>query len=264
MQQKFAIGAALAGAFALGATFVAFSNAQSGGATSFNEKQEAEIKEIVRQYLIDNPEVMIESLNAHMERERVQADAQAKLAARDHLAALSDPAAAYVTGKNPDAAKITVVEMFDYHCGFCKKATPYVRQLASKEDDVKFVFREFPILRQESDEAAQFALAARNQGKYQDLHFALMESTGTLTKDRVKAIAEGLGIDFAALEKDAKSEAIEASLDEAHRIAAAMGVSGTPTFVIATTDGDFVEVVEGFSEARLKQAIADARKAAKR
>ena len=263
MQNKFAIGAALAVAFALGATIVAYSSAQ-GDARTFSADQESEIREIVRQYIIENPEVMLESLNAHMARERTLAQAQSKDAARNNLAALTDPAHGYVTGKNPGGANVAVIELFDYHCGFCKKATGFVQDLTKSDADVKVVFREFPILRQESDEAAEFALAAKAQGKYQELHFALMNSSGLLTKDRIEDIAGSLGVDFSALEKAAGGQDIDAAIEETHRIADEMGVSGTPTFIIASLNGEFVEVIEGFNEPVIKQAIADAKKAAKR
>lgn len=271
MNVKLAIGTAIVGAFALGALVVAYSsgsdqNAQSKPqkqiSTSFSELQEDEIREIVHDYLMSNPEVIIDAVNAYSENQRVRAEERAKEVAGDRLQALLSPENGYIAGKDPSKAKVAVIELFDYHCSFCKRAVPLIKDITKKDETVKFVFRELPILREESDFAAEVSLAAREQGKFLDLHFAMMESSGVLTKERIKSFAESAGMDFAQLEKDSRKREISAAIQEGHEIAREMGIDGTPTFIIATVDGSVIDVVQGFNRKRVVDAIAEAKKAA--
>ncbi len=271
MKKELAIGAALAAAVALGATIAAFGNAQSSkpGAENrspseiFPAAEEDEIRAIVREYLLENPEIIIESLQAYDVRQREAADMQARDNARANLSTLLDDKGGFTVGANPAKAKVAVIELFDYHCGYCKRATGLVQDLARKDEAVKVVFREFPILREESRYAAKIALASAAQGKYADMHFAMMGASGILDKKRIAEIAGKHGLDVAALEKAAASPAIEKAIDETHRIAATMGVEGTPAFIIASLDGAFIEVVPGYSEDHVRAAIAEAKKAGK-
>lgn len=270
-----AVGAALAGAALLGATIVAYGNAQSAKpaqsvkageptTAAFDGAEEEAIRTIVRSYLIDHPEVLVEALDAYSEKERVAAETKALDNARKNLAALTAPDHGFVAGSNPAAAQVVVIELFDYHCGFCKKAMGMVRELTKADPAVKVVFRELPILREESEYAAKAALAARTQGKYSELHFAMMSATGILTKDRISEIARANGVDVKRLEADIGSAAVKKSLEETEKIAREMAVDGTPTFIIASLDGDFIEVIPGFREESLIEAIAKAKKAAKK
>ena len=277
---KLGIGAALTGAFALGVTVVAFSVAQpnaAGGSqsiaapititdrapveTSFSNLQEDEIRALVREYLMSNPEVIIEAVNEYSRRQHEISQQRAVIGARQHLAALLDPEHGFVAGHNPEQAKIAVIELFDYHCGYCKRATPLVKTLIAKEKDVKVVFREYPILREESDYAAEIALAAREQGKFLDMHFAMMESNGTLTKDRIAKIAKKEGVDFSRLEKARQDPSVPLAIGETQNIVREMGVNGTPAFIVASLEGDYVDVIQGFDAEGLIASIDEARAA---
>ena len=172
---KTAIGAALVGAFALGAIAVAFSSAQERPvtsqaseppvSTSFSELEEEEIGNLIRAYLMENPEVIIEAVNAYSQREQRASETRANDGAKVNLAALLNPENGFVAGKNPSKAKVAVIEMYDYHCGFCKRATGIIKEIADKDADVKVVFRELPILKEESNYAAEASLAAREQDR---------------------------------------------------------------------------------------------------
>lgn len=286
---KLGIGAALAGAFALGVTVVAFSVAQptTGGAsqsvadednsrrisapisvtdrtpveTSFSGLQEDEIRALVREYLMTNPEIIIEAVNEYSRRQYEFSQQRAIAGAKKHLAALLDPEHGYVAGRNPDKAKVAVIEVFDYHCSYCKRAAPLVKALMAKEQDVKVVFREYPILRDESDYAAEIALAAREQDKFLDMHFAMMEATGTLTKDRIAKIAKKEGVDFAKLEKARQDPSVPVAISATLNIVRDMGVDGTPAFIVASLDGDYVDVIQGFDPEALIDSIDEARAA---
>ena len=272
---RIGIGAALAGAFALGVTVISLSGAQpsasSSGAseenaagveTSFSTEQEDDIRALVQDYLMTNPEIIIQAVNEYSRRERLNAEIMAREGAKEFLPALLDPKHGYVAGRDPENAKVAVIELFDYHCGFCKRAVPLVKDLTKDEKDIQFVFREFPILKKESDYAAEMALAAREQGKFLDMHFAMMESSGTLTKDRIKDIAKKQGVDFNALEAARQSPDVPAAINETVSIARAMGVEGTPAFIIASTNGEYINVVQGFDPESLLQSIDEARAAA--
>lgn len=269
LQTKTAIGAALAGAFLLGAIAVGYSAAQpkstapahkAGG--SFSELQEEEIGQIIRDYLMENPEVIIEAVNAYSAEQRLAEAERSKAAAADNLPRLLDASTGYVAGKAPDKAKVAVIEMYDYHCGYCKRAAGLVRDLAEDDADVKVVFRELPILREESDYAAEMALAAKQQGKFLDFHFALLETSGVLTKERVHSIAkkQGLNVDkmLAAVEDGAISNMIETN----YQIAQELGVDGTPAFIIASLNGEYIDVVAGFDPNLIAAKIEEAKRAA--
>ncbi|GJL95148.1 MAG: hypothetical protein DHS20C05_15530 [Hyphococcus sp.] len=278
---KIAIGAALAGAFVLGATVIAFSSAQQSAPaedmqshspaytpaanldTAFSDLEEEDIRKIVRNYLMTNPEIIIEAVNAYSAREQLRAETQANDVAAANLGALLDPATSYVTGKNPGKAKVAVVEMYDYHCGYCKRATPFIKDIVKKDADVKVVFRELPILHEESGYAAAVSLGARDQSKFIELHFAMMDASGILTKDRVAALAKKEGVDISKIETRIEQPDISAAISGNHDIAAQMGVDGTPTFIVAAIDGSYVEVVSGFRPDELKEKIAAAKKASK-
>lgn len=266
LNAKIAIGAALAGAFVLGASVVGLSSASSDnerqGDASFSEAQEQELGEIIRAYLMDNPEVIIEAVNAYSERERIASAEQSRLAALSNLDRLLDPDTAYIHGKDTSKAKVAVIEMFDYHCGFCKRAVGLMRDMTEDDEEVKVVFRELPILRPESGLAAEMALAAREQGKFLDLHFAMMESSGVLTEERIKDIAKDQGIDVAKLEKAAKRPEIEVAISANMDLAQELGVDGTPAFIIASLDGEYLEIVSGFSPDDVLAKIEEAKKAA--
>lgn len=264
MNSRIAIGAALAGAALFGAIAVAFSNAQSGAPDkAFDETQKEAIREIVHDYLMENPEILIDALNEYGERERANEQARTKASAKDNLAELLNEKDGFAIGADPAAAEVAVIELFDYHCPYCKRASEIVRKLAASDPAVRIILREYPILREESAYASMVALAARAQGKYEDLHFALMDASGVLTKERVKEIAESKGVNFSAIEKELNDPSISKAIDETHRIASEMEADGTPTFIVASTDGAFVEVVPGLNTDMLNAAIADAKKAAK-
>lgn len=263
LNAKIAIGAALAGSFILGASVIGLSSAApEEEKTSFSEAQEQEIGELVRAYLMENPEVIIEAVNVYSERERIAAAEQTRVAALSNLDQLLDPETAYVSGKDVSKAKVAVIELFDYHCGFCKRAVGLVKDMTEEDEDIKVVFRELPILRPESETAAQMALAAREQGKFLELHFALMEAPGLLTKERIKDIAKEQGIDVKKLEAAAKKPEINFAIETNLSMAQQLGVEGTPAFIIASLNGEYLEVIEGFRPDEVLAKIEEAKKAA--
>ena len=272
MNGKIVIGAALAGVFALAALVTAYSSEREQDAPpeqpkqvsdSFSQPEEEDIRRIVYDYLMTNPEIIIEAVNEYTARERERASARMLESAAENLPALLDPEYGYIAGKDPGKAKVAVIELFDYHCSFCKRATPMIKQTLENDPEVKIVFRELPILREESDLAAEMSLAAREQGKFVELHFAMMSAPGVLTRERIKAFADDLGLDVDQLEKTSRESETRKAIVETHKIAAEMGIDGTPAFIVATLDGSYIEAVEGFRPEELTEKIKAAKRAAK-
>ncbi len=231
--------------------------------TSFSEVQESEIQALVKDYILDNPEILVDALNIYQARQQAAVEQQRLDGARDNLQALLNDGGGYEAGADVDNAKVAVIEFFDYHCGYCKKATGLVQDLSSQDKDVKVIFRELPILREESHTAARYALAAREQGKYADFHFRLMKEQGVLSEKRLKKFAADLQLDVDKLEKSQQGAKVNKALEDTSKMAKDMGVSGTPAFVVASLDGSFVKVVPGFHAPSINEAIKEAKKAAK-
>ena len=253
MKQRLVIVAALAGAAFFGAITASLVSAQQSKRDVSSDMDRETIAQIVRDTIREDPSIIVEALNLYSEN-------HVKDTVRKHLPEFLSADSGYIAGKNPGAAKVAVVEFFDYHCGFCKRSADFVRELTQKDAGVKVAFREFPILREESDTASRYALAARAQGKYQDLHFAMLAENGIVTEKRIQEIAGKLGLDVKKLEADAKNPAFSSIIAGDRQAAQELGIDGTPTFIIASLDGDFVEIVQGFRPDDVKAAIATAKK----
>ncbi|MEL6363312.1 MAG: DsbA family protein [Pseudomonadota bacterium] len=257
---------ARAGAIALAAFGLLSAPACSKAPAEPQEKSpdltQEQVEEIVRTYILEHPEVILQSVNAYAERQELEAAERLNAEAKARLSTLLSDQDGVVVGAAD--ADVAVVEFFDYHCGYCKAASPVIRELIDKDESVKVVFRELPILKEESETAARYALAAREQGKYLDFHFALMNASGTLTEKRLAEIAKQAGLDAKKLASSvAESEAHKASLQRTYELAQAMGVSGTPAIVVASADGEFVQAFSGWTEPGLRAAIEAAKTAAK-
>jgi protein-disulfide isomerase len=249
-QRVFRLGISLA-ALALFAGSLAPSRglAQSAPPPMTKEAVEA----IIRQYLLDHPEVIMESVRGLQERQRAEEKkrAAAAIAARqDDL--LQDPASPMAG--NP-AGDVTVVEFFDYRCGYCKRMAPAVKQLLADDPRLRVVFKELPILSQESALAARAALAAHKQGKYQALHEALMASDASLSMPEILALARELRLDTEKLQADMNMPEIQSAIQKNRALAQALGINGTPAFIIGA------ELVPGAIDLpAFKELIARARK----
>lgn len=212
------------------------------------------VETIVREYILANPEIIEEALIALNEKQRAE-EAQAQSAAlAENRSALFENAADYSIG--PDDAPVTVVEFFDYRCGFCKRSIDYVAALPTVHgDQVRVVFKELPILSPQSRQAALAALAAGRQGKYFEMHAALMEDTTPLNDADIDRVAETAGVDVAKMRADMKSTAVQQELATSTQLAQTLNITGTPAFII----GD--DIVPGANTpqitALIEAALAD-------
>ena len=192
----------------------------------------AQIEQVVHEYLIGHPEIIVEMSN----KLDVQQASATDKARKDALfaigpAALIDPKVAYVAG--PKDAKVTVAEFFDYRCPHCKASMAAMKHLLDTGQKVRIAFIERPILTPDSLVAAQAAVASRRQGdKYLPFHFALMAASGELPKDRILDIAKSVGLDTARLEKDMADPAVLDSVKQSNALADKLHFDGTPTFVV--------------------------------
>lgn len=191
---------------------------------------QAEFEARVRAYLIAHPEVIVEALQELERRQQAATDVKQKQAILDHRDALiaspDDPVAG-----NP-AGAVTVVEFFDYRCPYCKAVAHDMIDTLEDEGDVRIVFKEFPILGPESEQAAKAALAARLQGKYLPFHRALMAHKGQLDEAALFRVAEEVGLDVARLRQDMTTAEIDETISRNLALANALAIGGTPAFVV--------------------------------
>lgn len=209
----------------------------------------AAVERIVRDYLLAHPEVVERALRIlrakREEKERVRVKALIEKRSAELLRHPMSPVSGNAAGD------VTVVEFFDYQCGFCRRALPTMVKLLETDPGVRVVWKEFPILGPVSDFAARASMAAERQGKYHEFHVRLMGEKEKLSEERIVKVAAGVGLDVARLRRDMDDPAIRGYLDETGSLARALGIRGTPAFVIGGT------VVPGFVDgARMRQLVA--------
>jgi protein-disulfide isomerase len=215
-----------------------------------------EVERIVKNYLINDPDVLKDALAELIKRQVTGTSADKSAAIKSHAGLLFD-SPRQVTLGNPKG-DVTVVEFFDYNCGFCKRALADMMELL-KDPNLRIVLKELPVLGPASTEAARVAVAVRLQDaqgeKYLAFHRKLLTDRGSADKMRALAVARALGLDMARLERDLASDEIRATLEESAQLARALGISGTPAYVIGNA------VVPGaIGAARLRDVIKAARK----
>jgi protein-disulfide isomerase len=198
---------------------------------AFTPDQRKAIEAIIKDYLLANPEVFLEvqtALEAKMEE--IQAKRLQAAITEQSQEIYRSPGAPVIGNPSGD---ITIVEFFDYNCGYCKRAFSDVSKLIEKDAKVKFVLKELPILSKGSEEASRVALAAKAQGKYWEVHRALLTLRGQANEQTALAVAEKAGLDMAKLKADMKSEAVTGEIARVHQLAQSMGIQGTPHFLVA-------------------------------
>ncbi len=197
------------------------------------------VEQIVRDYVLANPEIIPQAMQRLQEREGEKAIAADR-------SRIETPYKGAVMG-NPDG-NVTLVEFFDYNCGYCRASLPIIEQLIERDPKVRVVFRELPILAEESRDAARASLAAAAQGRFVPFHNALY-AAGPVTADSIAAAARTAGVDLSKIPDDADTE-IAGNIG----LATKLGISGTPAWVV----GD--RVLSGALPLdRLQDAVAAAR-----
>jgi protein-disulfide isomerase len=219
----------IAAALFLGAPAIA-------SAQTFSSDQRQEIEKIVKEYLLAHPEVL-QDVTAELEKRQQAAEQEKHRAAvAENNATLFSSPHQVVLG-NP-RGNVTMVEFFDYNCGFCRRALSDMLDLLKTNPNLKFVLKEFPVLGEGSVEAAHVAVAARMQDtngkKYLEFHQKLLGGRGQADKTRALAVAKDVGFDMARIEKDMNSDEVKKTIDESMKLAEALGVNGTPSYVVGS------------------------------
>ena len=212
------------------------------------------IRQIVRDYLLEQPELLIEVQQALQAKRDAEAALQAQQAIQIYSDEIFSDPDAPVAGNSEGA--IVLVEFFDYRCGYCRRVKPTLETLLAENDDLRLVFKEFPILGPESALAARAALASRAQGLYEPFHWALMSADGPFDLDHILGVARSVGLDDERLARDMEEPAIDTLIDRNAMLASTLGIRGTPAFVVGDRMIRGALPIEAF-----RTAIADARQA---
>ena len=216
-------------------------------------RQVEAVQKVVKAYLLEHPEVISDAVEALREKMRVQAEADAKKAIDSYKDEIFNGKEDPVAG-NPKG-DVTVVEFFDYNCGFCKQTADALLESVKADGKVKLVFKDFPILTDDSAVAARIALAAKKQGKYEDVYRAFMKYRGRLDEKAAWKLAGEAGVNVDQAKRDMGAPEIDKQLRRNMELAHALDISGTPTFVVGN------QVVSGAMEqAVFKQMYDNARK----
>ena len=221
----------------------------------FTPAQRKELESIIKDYLVSNPEVMMEVQNAlESKMEKIQTERTSQ-AIQQNASEIFKPASSPVVGNAK--GDVTVIEFFDYNCPYCKKAFHELAELVDKDKQVKVILKEFPILNKGSEETSKVALAAKMQGKYWEFHRAMQELQGQSNEAAALRVAEKLGLDMNKLRKDMASPEVKNEIDQTRALAAKLGIQGTPHFLV----GD--RIIPGAPENLLEQMqklVAEVRK----
>ena len=193
-------------------------------------EQKEEVQKLDHEYILEHGELLIESVNKYQAKQEEETNAKAGEKAKELLASLKNEKNAAIAG-NPEGT-ITMVEFFDFNCGYCKKAFEEIQKVIKEEKDVKIVFYDMPILGPDSLESSKWALAAKKQDKYFAYHTALMNHQGGKDEATFKKLAEEAGLDAEKLAKDKADPSIEAEIQTHIKTAQELGIQGTPGFLI--------------------------------
>lgn len=213
---------------------------------NFNIEQKNEIKKMIRNYILEYPEIIPEAVEVLRSRQNISR-------IKDSQNLLYNDGYSFVAGnKNGD---VTLVEFYDYNCGYCKQVPDVLARLIEEDKNLKVIFKELPILAETSQFASVAAMASMKQGKFSKFHSAMMKNKRALTEDLILKIATDSGIDEAQLLIDMEDPKIEENIMKTKYLVQNIGISGTPGFVIGN------QIIPGFIPyEKLKAIITKERK----
>ena len=237
------------------ATIMLFSIACASAEEWMSDAHKKEVEAVVQEYILKNPEVLMRAIQTY----QVQKQAAKRKRAKDNLTSLTaeltlSPSSPIIG--NPDG-DITIVEFFDYRCGYCKRVFPTIQALLKEDGNIRYVLKELPILGPDSLFASQAALAVWNTApeKYLPFHAALMTSRGSLNAAKVFTVADDLALDTDAIRKNMKNALVSDELNKNIELSERLDITGTPAFII----GD--QLAPGaISMDEIKKMVALARK----
>ena len=199
-------------------------------AATADDMSEERIKELVLEAIRENPGIVFEAAQLFEEQQQAsQAQAAAQVLETEKATLENDPNAPVLGNPEGD---VTVVEFFDYNCPYCRRVKPEMEALLASDTNVRIVYREWPILGEGSVFAARAALASRNQGKYEEFHWAMMGMNERADEASVLQVAEDICLDVAQLRRDMDAPEVEEHIQTSMRLSQSLGFNGTPSFVI--------------------------------
>ena len=206
--------------------------AVTAGQSGMSAAQQKQTEQVIHEYLVNHPEVLVEASQALQKKQQEEAQTQAQSAIQAHGDALFKGQLAIAGNPKGD---VTMVEFFDYQCIHCKKMKPITADLIAKNKNLRVIYKEFPIFGKKSEIASQAALAAAMQGKYQAMQDALLKLEKPLDEQLVMDTAKSVGLNMDQLKKDMASKAIQDELAANRTLAEQIHLMGTPAFVVAST-----------------------------
>ncbi|MCR6632381.1 MAG: DsbA family protein [Magnetospirillum sp.] len=242
------------GALLLGLT-LAMPAARAQEDQTFSPKQADAIRKIVRDYLMEHPEVIGDAVEALREKMRAQAEVEAKKAIEARKDELfngkDDPVAGNAKGD------VVIVQFFDYNCPYCKVVMDPLLEAVKADGKTRVVFKDMPILSEDSATAARVALAAKKQGKYEEVHRAFMKFRGKLDEKTIFRLAGEAGANVDQIKKEMMAPEIDKQLQKNLELAHALDIASTPTFVIADANGNAARTVSGAIEGQVFRQLID-------
>jgi protein-disulfide isomerase len=227
--------------------------ARSVGAAETSSDQRQAIEGIIHDYLLKNPDVLIEALRSAKDKLKREADGEATKVLSERANEIFDDPATPVGG-NPKG-DINIVEFFDYRCPYCKEVLATLQTVLKQDHELRFVYKELPVLGPASVVAARVALAAQRQGKYEAFHTSMMATRGQITDDTVYKVAGSVGLDVGRLKQDMAAPEIQQEIKANLALAVALNIRGTPGFIVGK------KIVPGALDVdTLRKMIAEARK----
>lgn len=217
---------------ALAAAMLAFTVGCSANAEDFSKQ---EIETIVKEYILENPEIISDAIMILQQRaEAAQAEQQANALSSMQRLLTDNPLDP--VGGNPEGT-VTLVEFFDYNCGYCKRAGPTLKALIEANPNLKVVYKEWPILSEGSAEAAKIALAVNltTPERYEEFHSALLNAGSIRSANDVWRVVDRLNLDKGEIESQLTNPDIERHLQQAAQLAQSLNITGTPAFVVGDT-----------------------------
>jgi protein-disulfide isomerase len=215
---------------------------------ALTEAQQAEVRTLIGSYLKENPEVVIEAIQAWRSKQDAAEAAMISEGIRELLAEAANTRSPVWGNPKGDVA---VVEFFDYNCPYCKSVFPSMKKLIEDDGNIKVVMKELPVLGENSLYAAKAALAAQKQGKYEQFHAQMMSKDSRLSPAGVMAAAKQVGLDIDKLKKDMESAEVAEELDRSSVWAQRLGIGGTPAFIIGE------ELIPGAIDGRQMKRYVD-------
>ena len=204
--------------------------------TSMTDDERNAFRDEVRAYLMDNPEVLMEAIGVLEQRQAAAQDAMDEDLVKVNADALFDDGYSHVSG-NPDG-DITIVEFVDYQCGYCRKSYDVLQELLEKDQGVRLILKEFPILSEASMLSARYAISAQNQfgeEAYATLHDALITLRGNVTVESLIKLGDDLGLDGQGIADGMNAPEVDKVLAENRALGQRLQITGTPAFVMHDT-----------------------------